>query len=143
MQQVPSRETKAAYALRGVADEMARTFPLAPSETVLEAGIVRSGRRAAFLRLTDKRLCLIEHFALRADRRYEMPPTSVISSTREPQSLLVTWRTADGQDRSTKLSVFDPRGVGGPAGAAVTALARRYSQPDLDRVHRHLMGWTL
>ena len=72
-----------------VAEEFAATFPLLPHEQEVLRGLVSSRRLAisggpALVLLTDRRLCILVHYALRFDRGIECGRGSVlgIESTR-------------------------------------------------------------
>jgi hypothetical protein len=76
------RRLRARYAFRGATAELARTLPLAADEPVLLHGAVRLRRRGrlprpAVVRLSERRLAVLVHHALRPDQVWELPRAAV------------------------------------------------------------------
>ena len=115
------RELRATYAFAGATVSLDRTVPLESGEAVLTHGAMRlrSGRllpRAAVVRLTDRRLSVLAHYAFRPGRVWHLPRGSV-------------------QNVETGKGVLRTRRRG-KAGPAVLALAGWTCRSALDRSWR-------
>lgn len=94
------------YNFSGALREMQQTFPLAPDERQVKAGVIAVrqlaiGAGPGLVSLTDRRLCLLIHYAFRFDRGREFARGSIVaihSIKLLPTIwyLRVTYRTAQG-----------------------------------------------
>ena len=79
-----ARQLAAVYDFWGVDHELDRTLPLNNGEEVIVAGAVLArapwlGRRLAFLRLSDERLCIVRHYNVRRDQALEVPAGALLA----------------------------------------------------------------
>lgn len=78
-----ARRLAAVYDFWGVDHELDRTLPLNDGEEVALSGAVLArapwrGRRVAFLRLSDERLCIVRHYNVRRDQALEVPAGALL-----------------------------------------------------------------
>jgi hypothetical protein len=109
-----AREMKASYSARGAGAEIEKTLPLEAGETVLTEGMARLyvnplSQRACYLRLSQLRLCVLEHYATRADRLSEVPPTAIQDLSRLGSKVTVAWTRSSGEVRSISLVPWSGR----------------------------------
>ena len=91
--------TRRCVGARRLDEEMKRTAPLDADEVVTAEGVVRcrtsfAFQRLAYLRVSPTRICIVEHYAFRADKMLEIPRSALtgVSSGRGP------WVSLDIQD---------------------------------------------
>jgi hypothetical protein len=103
-----ARWIRAHYNFGGMAQELEKTLPLEPDEKALAQGPTR--RRVnfllhspAYLRLTDRRLAVLFHRLVGADRILEIPRGSFVSG-RESAGWL--WLTYQDKDATRTLAVL-------------------------------------
>jgi hypothetical protein len=99
---------KASYSARGAGGEIEKTLPLETGETVLTEGMARLyvnplSQRPCYLRLSQLRLCVLEHYATHADRLSEVPPTAIHGLSRSGSKVTVSWMRPSGGLRSISL----------------------------------------
>jgi len=59
----------------------------------------RHARRPCYVRLTNLRLCTVEHFVFRADVATEVPPEAVRSVALDGPAVMVCWERENGSER--------------------------------------------
>lgn len=108
-----ARHVRVGYSFWGAARELDRTFPLMPTETQLAGGQVRVRTmgildRMATLRLTDRRLCLVVHYAFKADEGFEFPRGSITRIEPGQRFARMAYRTDAGEK---SLDILDDIGL--------------------------------
>jgi hypothetical protein len=86
--------------------ELEDTVPLRQSETVLVAGVVRSGAfrrlaRLSYLRVTGDRVALLRHFATRPDAVTEIPAASLSTVQRTAKAVRLEFASRNGSETLT------------------------------------------
>ena len=100
-----ARKVKVKYRFFGTLQrELDETFPLASDERLITEGSVRvrTGiglRRLGDLRVTDRRLVLVSHYALQPDRGLEIPRGSLTKIIRNGSTRTLYFKTESGEDR--------------------------------------------
>ncbi len=83
-------------------------------------------------RLIDRRLCLVEHFAFRADVATAVPPEAVRAVTLEGQAVAVRWEREDGTERTAtfveRLRYFSGPALGGRLPDSPSQFAERLTR---------------
>ncbi len=96
------------YAFSGAVAELNRTIPLVAGEQILLQGVMRlRGRRLprpAVLRLTDRRLVVLAHFALRPDTVWELPKAAVTNVELRAGRIRIHWADGDSVRHSLQLA---------------------------------------
>ena len=99
-------QTTAPYSLWGPGEELKKGAPLEEGETVELAGHVscRTGwfvGRPCFLRLTDRRLTLVVHYALQSDRLITIPAGVLLEVAPAGTWIRLRYRSESGDDGIT------------------------------------------
>jgi hypothetical protein len=114
-----AREMRAAYMFnflfKGVRAELERSLPLDRGERLISEGAVRTYRnpllqRPTYLRLTNKRLCVLTGYVFRGDTITEVPRLAMRSMARVGRRLELVWTASDGT--STTVSLGPNTGMG-------------------------------
>ncbi len=103
--------TIAPYAFGGPQAEMEKAAPLQSGETLVLASRTRCSTRGVlarpcFLRLTDRRLAIVTHYALHPDRLITIPPVALEEVALAGDGIRLRYRTAKGSE-TINLGPFD------------------------------------
>jgi hypothetical protein len=107
-----ARQLKAVYAFMGPNVELERTLPLEPGETGMAEGRVRTRRRGlaqpiGYLRVSDRRVCIAEHHAFKADRILEVTRGSLLAVSVRGRWVRLRLRLQSGETQ-VSLQAFGP-----------------------------------
>lgn len=99
-------QVTAPYSFWGPAEELKKGLPLEESETVELAGHVRcqSGRlfgRPCFMRLTNRRLAFVVHYALQSDRLIAVPFGALLEVVLVGSWIRLVYRSQSGENAIT------------------------------------------
>jgi hypothetical protein len=96
-----ARDHRARYGFGGASAALGRTLPLEDGERVIVQGALRFYRgptsgRIGYVRLSNHRLLLLGHYALRPDHVIEVPPGALRALERAGMRLELTLARRDG-----------------------------------------------
>lgn len=124
---------KATFCFRGASAELDTSAPLAPGEQILLHGGLRARVGGAVpspsvIRITDRAVYVLRHFAFRGDRLLTIPPGAVRGISVDGHKVTLTWRDTERGEVVLRLTGWTGSNALAPALRDISVVAEALRQ---------------